>query len=979
MLPGVFDIRVLGPVEVVGADGAVFVGGPTRRALLGLLALRARQVVSQDALVDGLWDERPPVSAQKSLHAHVAHLRRALETAGLGRLLGTKPPGYLLAAPPEHVDADRFARLIRADRGEPPDRVAERLRAALALWRGDVLADCAVGEWARAEAARLHEARLYAVEGLFTAELAMNRHRAVVAELESVVGRHPLRERLWELLMLALHRDGRQGDALRAYRRAHSVLVAELGVGPGPTLRRLEAAIRAGEEPAAPRAVTTRAPGPGPAPAVPVPLTSLVGRSKDIAELTGLLTERRLVTLTGVGGSGKTRLAIAVATAVAATDGHVGFVDLTAVTDPGLVPAAACDALGVRDDPTPDALVRRLRDRELLLVLDNCEHVLGACRSLVETLLHACPWLRVLATSCETLGVAGETTWPVQPLPTPGHGVDTLAELHGYDAVRLFLDRATLPAVRALGDADAPALAAICAGLDGLPLALELAAARTAVLTVAEIAERLRDPAVLRGHRHPDRPHHRALDATVAWSYDALDPAMRARLRGLAVFAGGFTLEAAAAVWLETEGGTVDALADLVAKSLVVVDQRGGRTRYRLLETIRHFAAVRLDDVPDERRAARQRHASHHLALAVDADRRLRGPDSSRWLDRLAAEHENLRAALAWFATDGSPEELRLAVALARYCRLRGRYDEGRRWLLDALERGADAGADRAPALLAVAFLAYFRGSYAQAARYARSALAEHRAAANPAGAARSLRLLGSIACERGEYERSTAWYAEALAEYRCVDDESGQADVLQMTGFVAWLAGDLAAAGPVLEQALLRYGALDDPENLASTRVHLAAVALYSGDGGLARRLAEDAMAHFAGLDFKEGIAWAMNILGLVALHDGQVDHAMTALHTSLGIHHDVGDRWRQASLLDALAVGHLARDDPARAARLTGLAAAMRDELGVPVPTVEQPALACLTTAITARLTDQQRHAALARGATMTVPDILAEPHPQ
>ncbi|WP_367127923.1 BTAD domain-containing putative transcriptional regulator [Saccharothrix sp. HUAS TT1] len=1020
------EIRVLGPLEVVGPGGPVPIGRPMRRALLGLLALRARQVLSQEALIDGLWDVRPPPSALRGLHSHVAHLRRALDARGLGGLVGTRPPGYVLTVPPDQLDVDRFTRLIKADRAESPEAAARRLRAALDLWRGDVLVDCALGEWARAEANRLHELRLQVVEELCAADLALGGHRSVGAELEALVVRHPLRERLWELLVLALHRDGRRADALAAYRRARAVLAAELGVRPGPALRRLEALVLADDETAglpitaaggwiggtAPRSGTpVTGPGGGQSvtgqgggwqdgggqggglpvagqdgggqgsgqggggqwvSGVPAPVTGLVGRDVDVAGLVGLLAERRLTTLTGVGGSGKTRLAIAVAEVVA-RDSAVAFVDLTATAEPHLLPAAVCEAVGVRENPTPAALVRALRSRRLLLVLDNCEHLAEACAALLATLLPSCPGLRVLATSIGQLGAAGETVWPVRPLPTPGPDARTLAELRRYDAVRLFLARAALPAVRDLTDADAPALAAVCAGLDGLPLALELAAARTAVLTVAEIAERLREPGTLRGPAH-GRPHHRALDAALAWSYEALRPASRQRFRQLAVFAGGWALDAAAHVWSESEAAAVDVLAELEAKSLVVADRRGGRTRYRLLETLRHHAAGRLAAEPDEDRAARDRHAAHYLDRARETDRRLRGPDAAHWLDRLAADHENVRAALARHAARRDPDELTMAVALARYCRLRGRYAEGRRWLLDALERQTGAtAAERAPAVLAVAFLSYFEGSYAEAARHANAALSSYREDGDTPAAARCLRLLGSIACERGEHVRAGAWYAEALLAYQDTDDDPGQADVLQMTGFNSWLAGALDTAQPLLERALRRYGALDDPENSASVRVHLAFVALHRGQDERARGLAEQALTVFTGLDFPEGAAWALNLLGLVELRAGRAAAALSDLHRSLEAHWQVGDRWRQAGVLDAMAAAHLALGDPTRAAELTGLATALRDDLGVPAPAVDVPSLDQVRAAGVELLGERHWHAAVARGAVLAVPDVV------
>ncbi|MEU4446767.1 BTAD domain-containing putative transcriptional regulator [Actinosynnema sp. NPDC050801] len=963
MFPDTFDIRLLGPVEVIGPGGPVALGKPRQRTLLGLLALRARHVVSRSALIDALWDEQPPGSAVKTLNAHVAHLRRALGTAGLRSLIGTRSPGYLLDVPVEHVDVHRFDTLLRSGRTAPSaEEAAQALRAALELWRGDVLADCAVGEWARAEVARLREARQYAVEELCGAELALGGHARVAVELEPLVARYPLRERLWELLMLALYRGGRQADALAAYHRARTTLLTELGVEPGPALRRLEAAILAGREPRTPWERTRHAFVPA---SVPAPLTSLIGRDKDVAELTSLVAERRLVTLTGVGGCGKTRLAIAVAGSVA----H-GFVDLTAVSEPGLVPRAVCDALGVRGDPDVTALAERLRDRELLLVLDNCEHLVDACAGLVEGLLRSCPRLRVLATSRESLALVGEVVWPVAPLPVPTRAAVTLAEARDFDAVRLFLDRAALPAVRELTDADAPALAAICLGLDGLPLALELAAARTAVLTVREIADRLRDPALLRAHRHPDRPHHRALDDTLAWSYDLLDPAGRSRFRRLAVFASGFDRAAVEAVWPETAGRAVDVLSDLVAKSLVMVDRRRGRARYRLPATIRHHAWERLAGEGSEEAETRRRHAEHYLALAVEADRQSRGADSAVWLDRLAVDDDNLRAASGHLA--GTPGELRMALALARYRRSRGRYREGRSSLLEALRRCPDAPAgERARALSSVAFLSYFEGSYGVAADFARRALSAHGELADRQGMAQCRRLLGSIACERGEYRASMAWYAEALATYESADDESGRTDVVQMTGFASWLAGDLAGAKPLLERALRDYGALGDAENVSSTRVHLAAVSLYSGDLTRARVLAGQALSHFVELDFREGIAWTHNILGLIALREG--GDAVPALRAGLRVHYEVGDRWRQASVLEALAAAHV--DRPVHAYRLLWLATTIREELGVPVPAQERAWLRQTQETLSRRLSSAERYAvSLETG--LSVADVLAEP---
>jgi predicted ATPase/DNA-binding SARP family transcriptional activator len=1013
------EVRLLGPVEVDTGSATVPLGGPRLRTLVGLLALRAPDVVSRQTLIEGIWDGTPPANAAKTLRAHIAYLRRGLDAGGIGALVATRAPGYLLGAPPECVDVHRFEGLVGRGRAASAagagEAAVDHLRTALGLWRGEVLAGCAAGEWVRAEATRLHEVRLAATEELLAVELTLGRQARVVAELESLVVRHPLRERLWELLMRALYRAGRQGDALQAYRRARTRLVSEIGVEPGPELQRLEAVILAGTpEPPLPSVSAAAWPGspsgvevtavvlprqrenppaqptppaqPGaeqPPSPVPTPLTNLVGRLAEIVDLCGLLQDRRLVTLTGVGGCGKTRLAVAVAEEMAGRypDG-LRFVDLTPVSDPELVAATVAAALGVTEDPSAGhiaALTRHLRPRNCLLVLDNCEHVVRSCAQLVTALLGSCPRLRVLATSRETLGVLGEVIWPVPPLtvPPPESAGSGLAHLRRYESVRLFLERATLATTRGLTDADAPALAAVCTRLDGLPLAIELAAARTAVLTVAELADRLTEPAVLYADRQTARPHHRALDSTIAWSYELLDPATRSRFRRLAVFAGGFTLAAAEAVWPDRgRQAGVDLLADLVAKSLVVMERVADQARYRLLETIGRWAAARLAEVPEEERDARGRHAAHYLTLAEDADSRLGRPDKGRRLELLAAEHENLRAALAWYA-DGDPDpvaELRLAVAMAGYCRLRGRYSEGRRWL----ERALDGDTDAAPvglvgqALAATAMFAFLVCDYGQATDRARQALLLQRQAGDQAGTVATLRVLASVARERGEYRRSLAELEEAMAALD--SDCAAIADVLHLTGFTCWLAGDLDRAERALHGALRRYQQLGDDGNVAASRTCLAAVALYRGQVDRAGWLASEGLVRFTELDFKEGIGWALNIIGLVALRQGRCGTALATLRASLEAHCAVDDRWRQTSVLEALAAVFLAMGEPTRAAELVGLATALRDTLGVPVPAQERPDWDRTHAVLRRLLPENERHAAFARGAALRVPDVVA-----
>ena len=894
------NIRLLGTVELADAGTAIPLGGPRLRTLFGLLALRVPEVVSRDALIDGVWDSGPPAHAANTLRAHIAYLRRAIATCGAD--ITTRAPGYALAVPPESIDVQRFESAVYRSRvsaaaGSVEESVGH-LRSALRMWRGEPLAGCEAGVWVRAEITRLQELHLYAVEELCAAELVVGQHAQAAAELESLVARYPLRERLWELLMRALFQGGRQGDALQAFRRARARLIEDLGVEPGEPLRRLEAAILSGDLGDLPRRSPTPATPPPvpPAVAIPAPLTSLVDRAADIDSLSDLVLHRRLLTLTGPGGCGKSRLAIAVASEVAAkfADG-VRFLDLTSVSEPESALAEAL-AIPAQTDLLP-AMARHLRPQQCLLVLDNCEHLAAACAAVVEPLLTLCPELHVIATSRHLLGVHGEIAWPVPPLPVPPVTVTALAEARRYGSVRLFLDRASFTVVSRLTDADAPALATICAGLDGLPLAIELAAARTTVLTVGEIAHRLHEPALLRTYRGADRPDHSELDSTIAWSYQLLDPATRDRLRRLAVFSGGFTLAGAQAVWGDLgDTAALDAVADLVAKSLVTMRPWPDGARYSMLETIRRWVADRLAEHPEELRDARARHRAYHLSFAEHADRRLRGPEVQVWLERLAAEHDNLRDALTYFAAEMDDAELRLAVALAQYCRLRGRYGEGLRRLEEALVRHpGETGAIRGQALASAASFAFLLSDYVRAESYAEQALSLHRDCADHIWTARTLRLLGSVARERGHYDRSLRWINEALETPQA--DGTTIADVRQMAGFTAWLSGDLDAARELLDEALERYLHTSEPENAASTRTHLAATALYNGQFGEARELAKEALAVYTRLDAREGIAWANNILGLVELREHRPAAALAALRTSLEVHREVGDRWRQAS----------------------------------------------------------------------------------
>ncbi|MFD2686898.1 BTAD domain-containing putative transcriptional regulator [Streptomyces phyllanthi] len=693
-------ISLLGPLQVRSGEGAVVnIGGPRPRSLLALLALNAGRVVGTEQLIDGLYGQEPPDGAVNALQSQVSRLRRGLRAAGVTVPIEMHSAGYLLAADPEQVDVHRFTRLVREGRrsleaGEY-DHAAALLREAVGLWQGPAFADVADAPFAAAQAVRLAEQRVGAVEDLAEAELALGRHAALVAELREAVADHPLRERLRGQLMRALAGAGRQAEALAVFEDVRRLLAEELGADPSPELTGIHLTVLRGEvrSEVRPRAMR-KAAGTG----LPARVSSFVGREEELARVGELLVAGRLVTLVGPGGVGKTRLALEVAgRAVERTGVEARFVDLAVVSADGAEGGAAeavVGALGLHDagplkggggrmrpDPV-DRLVAALAEREALLVLDNCEHVVAETAQLVQRLLGACRRVRVLATSREALGITGESLWPLAPLAVPAGGeaggpqgsapgAVTAAEALGFAAVRLFVDRAA--AVRpgfALGDAQAGSVLRVCAALDGLPLALELAAARLRSLPLAEVEARLGDRFRLLGRgERTAAPRHRTLRAVVEWSWDLLDKEEQALARRLTMFVGGAPLAAVEEVCACDElDDPLEAAVGLVDKSLVEVDEAG---RYRMLETVREFCAERLAESGEEARL-RAAHAEWFLRLAAEAEPCLRRSEQLQWLRRLDAEHLNLLAALRRSVTTVPERGLRLVALLSGYWLLRG-------------------------------------------------------------------------------------------------------------------------------------------------------------------------------------------------------------------------------------------------------------------------------------------------------------------
>ena len=684
---------------------------------------------------------------------------------------------------------------------------------------------------------------------------------------------------------------------------------------------------------------------------LPRQLTSFVGRERELGELRRLLGVTRLLTLTGAGGSGKTRLALQFAAeSVDAYKDGICFVDLAALDDPALVTQTAASAVGLAEDPgrsPAELLVEHLRSRTLLLVIDNCEHLIAACAALAESLLGTSPGLRILATSRESLGVAGEIAWPVPSLSTPdlrrrpARAVATA--LDAYEAVRLFVDRALLsqPAF-ALTDANAPAVAKICGQLEGIPLAVELAAARVKVMSVEQIAARLTDRfALLTSGRRTAVARHRTLRAAIDWSYDHLVDSERTLFRRLSVFSGAWSLEAAESVGAGAgieRAQVLDLLSHLVDKSLVIVEPGiGGEAHYRLLVTLREYAGGLLDDAGDVA-PTRDRHLDWCLAFAERAEVELRGPDPREWLDRLEQEHDNLRTALAWSRASETRIDagLRLAGSLCLFWGQRGHAREGLQWLDAALvERRNAVPGPRALALHAAGSLAWRLGDHPRARALLEESLCLRRELAVPLDLIRTLGMLGVVLSAQAgadNLDRARACFEESLPLARRIGDVTMIAHSLNALGEIARMLGHLGDAQEFYTRAL------------------------EVSRGSYARE------------------AVILLNLGLVAFAQGNADAARAYFEQSLALYETLGERGSLAACLDGLAGVHAVNGEAERAAQLLGAAEALRAAIGEPVQPTDRIDYERFVAAARSRLDEASFTAAWSAGARLTPEEAIA-----
>ena len=957
---------ILGPVALWSTDGAP-VRVPERkvRALLADLLVHAGQPVSADRLIDDLWGDQAPAGATNALQGKVSQLRRVLDAAEPGgrERLVHGPGGYQLGIADDALDADRFTRMVdhATSHADPAVRAAGYAEA-LALWRGPVLADFADEAFARGTVRRFREERMVALEAHAEARLELGEHAALVGELTDLVHAHPLRERLRAAHVLALYRGGRQQEALDSYRQLQRHMAEELGLDPGPDLVRLHDAILVQDpdlrSPKAPSsAVVPDVDRPPAQHNLPAPLTELVGRDTALDEVHALLESCRLVTLTGPGGVGKTRLAIAAAhdldrrrRGAAPTDTsrarRAWMVELGALPParpegpalPGVragpdaedVADLVAAAIGMHQDAQRGAagahrgsverLVTALGPHPVLLLIDNCEHVLDSVAEFAARVLAAAPQVCILATSREPLGVPGEMVWSVPALATPGASTTAPDALATFGAVQLFVARAAgAEPGFAFTDENAPAVAAICRHLDGVPLALELAATQVRTLGVQVLSERLGDRfRLLSASKRGVPARQRTLRAVIDWSWQLLSQEERAVLRRLTVHAEGFSLASAVAVCRGdpiADDDVPDLLARLVERSLVTV-RHGSATRYRLLESITAYGLERLEAAGEAERV-RRGHRQHYLDLAQQAEPFLRGPDQGAWLRRLDVESANLRRALDGAIEDHDAEAAqRLVVALAWYWYVRGRPSEACRSLARAMDvAGPVPAAVRVRSATWHAGIALLAGT--GRARANDAVLEAYLDLDDPRGRAHAQWLLGHAEASFGDLSASERLIDDVLETFRALDDEWGIAACLGSKARQAVFRNDLAGLRAHAEESLARFGAVGDGWGQLVAIDALATHHEIVGDYGAAITLIEHGarLAEELQLWAEQSTMWSR--MGRIALLRGQFAHA-DALHErarELALSHANGPSEEMAEFGLALSARRQGRLDDAEA----------------------------------------------------------------
>jgi predicted ATPase/DNA-binding SARP family transcriptional activator len=1032
-LLGQFDIQLNGqPVDL-----------PSRPAqsLLAYLLLKSGTAHRREELAGLLWPDATETNARSYLRQALWRIRKALES---------DDGSYIIADDLSLAfDTSTNFRLDVAvlEKAVPADAAAADLVQCVSVYRGELLPGF-YDEWAALERERLRAVFENKMNRLLDRLVAERRWPGVVEWGERWIALGHVPEPAYRALMMAHHGLGDRASMAAVYQRCEEVLRRELGVEPSELTRALYARLTKGDAPGelAPseraREATLverkRLSASGAQGGLPRQLTSFIGREREVAAVKGLFADSlsRLVTLTGVGGCGKTRLALQVGQELLPQySGAVWFVELASLSEPALVLQTVAATLGLLEDPGHPILATLtdyLRAKKAVLMLDNCEHLVEACAQLSEALLRACPNLHILASSREALGVAGETVFQVPSLPAPSsfQALTVEAALQ-YDAVHLFVDRAQTaqPGFSLTGE-NAAAVAQICHRLDGIPLAVELAAARVKMLTPEQIAERLGDRfRLLTGGSRTALPRQQTLRATLDWSYNLLSEAERELLCQLSAFAGGWTLEAAEGVCGQAGGAAeglvatppldvLDLLTQLVNKSLAVAEQTPGETaRYRLLETIRHYTREKLLEI-GEGAAVRDRHLGYFLALAERAEPGLTGPAQVDWLNCLETELDNVRAALEWALESAVEAGLRLATLLGRFWAAHDHSREGGDWLARLLQRpdALQCAQARARALGVQGMLLVSQGNPVQAQAVAEMSLALCRAQADKAGEAFSLMILGQVAYLHGEFALAQPLLDDSLALFRALGDKVNTAEAL------SWASLDRredCRARACLEESLAINRELGHVAGIANSLVSLACQAYWEDDYVAPAAWLDEAMTLQRQLGSKAGMAWVMESYGNLAFRQGDYERARACFEESFALNAAAGqhDYWSRVKLahiaarqgqwvqarstfaeviqgfsearisngvaysMEGLAGLAVAEGQPERAVRLVGWADAIRQAIGDFRPPVEQKTVDGDVAVARSQLNEAVFAAAYAEGQRLTMEQAIAyalEPGP-
>jgi len=990
--------------------------------LIKLLALAPGHRLHKEQLFDALWPHLAPAAAGNNLRRTLHYSRRSLEPDRTGSSYLHTQGEYIELSSPAGLVID-VEQLEQAAARARRSAVIEDYHAALALYGGELLPEDRYEDYAIARREIVHRLHLSLLLELGRLHERRQERRFSVVAYQRVAASDPMHEEAQAALMRLYALDGQRGQALQQYRLLAAALEDELGVAPDPATQRLHEEIRSGRFPG-------EADSGGPAPVrlprtnLPHALTTFVGREAEMATVREMLAGYRLLTLTGAGGSGKTRLALEVARSLLEqyADG-VWFVELAALSDAGLVAEAVIKGLGLKEQPGRSAatsLADYLQNRQLLLVLDNCEHLSDAVARLAHSLLRRAPRLTILATSRQPLEVLGEAVFAVPPLTLPG-ATWSSGELLAFEAIHLFMERARLtrPAF-APTPANSATVVQICRRLDGLPLAIELAAAALHTASLDEIAAGLDDRFALltRGNRTA-LPRHQTLRAVIAWSYALLDEDERKLFKRLSLFAGSASLEAVETVCNrlgDLTFGVRDGVTSLLEKNLLRRHEGpDGELRSGMLETIQAYAREQLAS-SGEMKALAEAHARYYLGLAEAARDELSGPEQAIWLEQLEADHDNLRAALRWAESQGDAETgLRLAAALWRFWLMRSYFGEGREWCARVLGQASADSALVATVLKGAGAFSYRQGDYEEARAYFERALASARGLDDRQNIADLLNNLGLVSQAQGHYAQAQALYRESLALTRALGDVHGSGRTLNNLGLVALYQGEYAAARSRLAECLAiarevgnkgtednalnnlgmlaiyeeGYGEaralneerlalarqLGNKYGIASALHNLGYVASCLGDHAAAQALYEESLAIARELGDRGTMAFALQNMGGVAAQRREYDRAWGLYRQSLAIAADIGDRYLVARILEEAAGLSATQGAAAKAARFGGAAESLRAEIGAARPPAERATFEQEIAAARATVDERVWTAEWARGRLMTQEEALAE----